>query len=897
MADKRKRKGKGPSDGPKNRVGLLSGLAVIILLAAWVAVLVWGRPTVSGEELLLTEYIDLVDEGQVIDAQILDFDGIVAGTYQREDGTVAPYHMRYFQSQGLRERLADLLIANRVPFSIDQQYSKTLVGNASIALPALIIVVVFIYLIVSFRSGSGLFSTSSGARKIEPEDQSVSFADVAGQDEAVAELRELSSFLSDPGRFAAVGATVPKGVLLYGPPGCGKTLLARALAGEAGASFYSISGSDFVELYVGVGASRVREMFKEARENAPAILFIDELDSVGRRRSAGGGGGSAAGSSDEQEQTLNQILAEMDGFSATEGVIVLGATNRADTLDPALLRPGRFDRAIGLERVDEAGRLQILELHAKGKPLAADVDLREIARKALGMTGADLASVVNEAALLTARTSGSAIGQAQLLTALERIIEAPERQRRLSLRDRSIGKRSTSANERVTFADVAGANDAIDELTEVRDFLAAPERFAEMGARPPRGILLAGPPGCGKTLLARAVAGEANAAFFSASGTDFVEIYVGQGAARVRDLFAEATAAAPAILFIDEIDAVGGRRTGEGGGAGEREQTLNQILVALDGFEKRSAVIVMAATNRPDMLDPALVRPGRFDRQVTVELPDREGRAAILAVHAAEKPLAADVNLDAIAGITPGFSGADLANVINEAALLATRRGEHLLTMGTLEEAIERSMLGIGSRRHALSDEHKTIVGYHEAGHALVGRAVPGGRVPHKLSIMPRGKALGFTWHSDDSDDRRMHSRASMVDEMATLLGGRVAEQLVFDDPGSGAADDLARATRIARQMICDLGMSPTLGPRSYSDLTGNGSPAHSQETARIIDAEIRAVMDEAYDRAYAILAGDRPALDRVAQALVEHETLTASQFTRLAEGSPPRRQARAAPR
>ena len=396
----------------------------------------------------------------------------------------------------------------------------------------------------------------------------------------------------------------------------------------------------------------MRDLFKEARENAPSIVFIDEIDAVGRRRRAT----SSEGSGEEQTQALNQILTEMDGFTSGLGTIVVGATNRPDDLDPALLRPGRFDRTIGVDRPDEEGRAGIMAVHARGKPLAEDVDLLSVAHRAIGMTGADLESVMNEAALLTARAGDPQITQTHLEAALTRILEAPERQRRLSGRDRSLGQQ-TLQGERVTFADIAGIEEAIEELAEVKDFLADPDRFADMGARFPRGFLLVGPPGTGKTLLARAVAGEANAAFVTVAATEFTEIFVGEGAARVRDLFSQARAVAPTILFIDEIDAIGTARDSGGDGHREREQTLNQILIELDGFRQRDSVIVMAATNRAEILDPALVRPGRFDRTITLGLPDRRGRRAILEVHAKGKKIAEDVDLDAIAGVTQGPLG------------------------------------------------------------------------------------------------------------------------------------------------------------------------------------------------------------------------------------------------
>ena len=858
---------------PKLGIGFWSILAVIVLFAAYAGLLEYSRPHVSGDSLRYSDFVEKAERDQILSAEILDSDGFVIGSYRRPNGSVADYNTPYFKATTLRAELLGLLIPNGVRTTVDQQVAKSFIGPATVLLPALILVVVLVYLIMSYRRGSGLFGLRSGARKLEAEESQVTFADVAAQDRAVTELRELSQFLSDPDRYAALGAKIPKGVLLYGPPGCGKTLMARALAGEVGASFFSISGSDFVELYVGVGASRVRDLFKEARENAPSIVFIDEIDSIGRRR--GGAATMGTGAREEQEQALNQVLSELDGFSVTEGVIVIGATNRADVLDPALLRPGRFDRTVGLERPDEAGRAAILAVHARGKPLATDIDLDGVAHRAVGMTGADLANVVNEAGLLAARNNRQAIAQADFAEATKRILEAPERQRRLSMTDRDLG-RGSLAEERVTFADVAGVDEALEELNEVKEFLDFPERFVEMGARFPRGFLLVGPPGVGKTLLARAVATEANAAFISMAGTEFTELFVGEGAGRVRDLFAQARAVQPTILFIDELDAMGSARGG--GSEREREQTLNQILIELDGFRPRDGVIVMAASNRPEILDPALVRAGRFDRTVSLGLPDREGRRAILAVHAAGKRLGPDVDLDTVASLTRGMSGADLANVMNESALLAARRRTSTVSGAFVDEAIERVGMGI-SRSHRLSEADRRRIAYHEAGHALVATALPGGLLPHRLTILPRGHALGAVWHTE-ADNSVVQSRPGLIDHMAVLLSGRVAEQTVLGDAGSGAADDLSRVTQVARQMVCDLGMSDALGALSYGNgAAGNG---YSDETARLIDTETRKLVTEAEERSREVLAGMRAALDRVAEGLIEHETLSADAFRAL---------------
>ena len=865
--------------------GFWCSVIVAVLLVLYVGMLVASRPNVDGDRLRLDGFINLADANRIRDVEILDQDGFVVGRYVRGDGAVARFNVPYFKSETQRDRLVQLLIDNKIPSRINQQFAKSLIGPLSILLPSLILITVFVYFIFSFRQGSGIFSTRSGARMSGEEDTAVTFADVAGQDTAVAELKEVSEFLSETERFAELGAQIPRGILLFGPPGCGKTLLARALAGEAGASFYSISGSDFVEMYVGVGAARVRNLFREARQNAPAIVFIDELDSVGRRRTTGSSSAGVGGSGEEQGQALNQLLAEIDGFSPAQGVILVGATNRPDVLDPALLRPGRFDRAVGLELPDERGRSEILAVHARSKPIAPDVHLDRIAHDAVGMNGADLASLMNEAALLAARARRPAIEEQDLEDALARIREAPERQRRLAVRDRSIGQTLLGA-ERHTFADVAGLDEAVEELAEVREYLADPARFESMGAKIPTGYLLSGPPGSGKTLLARAVAGESNAGFVAAAGTEFVEVFVGEGAARVRDLFAQARASAPAVVFIDEIDAIGGRR----GGATdhqERAQTLNQLLVELDGFGGRSGVIVMGATNRPDILDPALTRPGRFDRTIELDLPDQAARLAILEVHAKGKPLGPDVDLGAIARLTSGLSGADLASVMNEAALLAARRELDVTPMAVVEEALDRVTGGIAGGR-VLSEEDRRAVAYHEAGHGLVARVLPGGRVLHKLSIVSRGRRLGATW-LPESDDRLLHSRSLLIERMATLLGGRVAEEIVFGELGDGASSDLLHVGAIARRMVARLGMSDTVGAINYVDEEWvNGSALYSEETSRMIDAEARRLVREAEDLARDVLTQWRDGLDKVAEALLEREPLMLEEVDEITGPPPP---------
>ncbi|MFN8034541.1 MAG: ATP-dependent zinc metalloprotease FtsH [Acidimicrobiia bacterium] len=447
---------------------------------------------------------------------------------------------------------------------------------------------------------------------------------------------------------------------------------------------------------------------------------------------------------------------------------------------------------------------------------------------------------------------------------------------------KSRAKMVSKDQPKTTFADVAGHDEAIEELQEIKEFLASPTKFQQMGAKIPRGVLLHGPPGTGKTLLAKAVAGEAGVPFFSISGSDFVEMFVGVGASRVRDLFEQAKASAPAIVFVDEIDAVGRHRgAGLGGGHDEREQTLNQLLVEMDGFDQKTGVILLASTNRPDILDPALLRPGRFDRQIVVDRPDLEGRKAILAVHARGKPLAEGVDLDVIARRTPGFTGADLANLMNEAALLSARHDLTKIGIVQLEEAIDRVMAGPERKSRLISDAEKRVIAYHEAGHALVSHALPNTDPVHKVSIIPRGRALGYTL-TLPMEDKFLVTRSELVDELSMLLGGRTAEELVFSEPTTGAQNDIERATVVARQMVTEFGMTDALGPMRLGRPHGEvflgrdfaADPDYSDKVASAIDAEVRRLIDAAHRVARDILEANRETLDALADALIERETL-----------------------
>ena len=439
----------------------------------------------------------------------------------------------------------------------------------------------------------------------------------------------------------------------------------------------------------------------------------------------------------------------------------------------------------------------------------------------------------------------------------------------------------TKDQPKITFTDVAGLDEAIEELQEIKEYLEGPQKFQAMGAKIPKGVLLYGPPGTGKTLLARAVAGEAGVPFFSISGSDFVEMFVGVGASRVRDLFEQAKANSPSIVFMDEIDAVGRHRgAGLGGGHDEREQTLNQLLVEMDGFDIKGGVILIAATNRPDILDPALLRPGRFDRQVVVDRPDLNGRVGIIKVHTRGKPLAKEIDIEVLARRTPGFTGADLANVVNEAALLAARFNRSEISMTELEEAIDRVLAGPERRSRVISEKEKKVIAYHEAGHALVSHALPNADPVHKVSIVSRGRALGYTL-TLPTEDRFLVTRSELIDELAMLLGGRVAEELVFDEPTTGAQDDIQRSTRIAKQMVMQFGMSD-LGPLAFGE--NESQPFlgrdfghikdYSDSVAAKVDAEVHRLVEEAHDEAREIVTKYRDKLDLMVERLLEKESL-----------------------
>ena len=609
------------------------------------------------------------------------------------------------------------------PMVFDYVAAKTSIPWLEIIFYVAMIASIGMLFMSMYRGGAGGGIMNVGRAKVKDQQENqrkATFADVAGADEEKAELQEVVEFLKAPNKFNSLGARIPHGVLLVGPPGTGKTLLARACAGEAGVPFYAISGSDFVEMYVGVGASRVRDLFEKAKKTMPSIIFIDEIDAVGRQRGAGLGGGH-----DEREQTLNQLLVEMDGFDANDGVIVMAATNRADILDKALLRPGRFDRQVYVGLPDVKGREEILRVHTKNKPLGPDVSLKTIARSTAGFSGADLENLVNEAALLAARQ----------------------------------GKKA-----------------------------------------------------------------------------------------------------------ITEIE--------------------------MDGFDANDGVIVMAATNRADILDKALLRPGRFDRQVYVGLPDVKGREEILRVHTKNKPLGPDVSLKTIARSTAGFSGADLENLVNEAALLAARQGKKAITEKEIEEASVKVMMGPEKKSHVVTDEERRLTAYHETGHAITGYFCKHHDPVHQISIISRGGAGGYTMYLPEKDPSYV-TKTAMFENIVSLLGGRVAEQLVLDDISTGASNDLQRATDTARAMVTRYGFSERMGPVVYGSDPGETflgrdfgqGKGYSETIASEIDNEIRDIVDEAYETARRTLTEHMDELHKVAGVLMEREKISGEEFKTLMEG------------
>jgi cell division protease FtsH len=553
---------------------------------------------------------------------------------------------------------------------------------------------------------------------------------------------------------------------------------------------------------------------------------------------------------------------------------------------------------------------QVAKLTLNQKSNSAEVTLTNGAKYTVGYTNGYSQTLINEAkddvpaAGLNVDTNSSSIWLSLLTYLLPVVIlivfwlflmnQVQGGGSKVMSFGKSRAKRMSVDSPKITFRDVAGVDEAVEELHEIKEFLENPKKFQALGARIPKGVLLYGPPGTGKTLLARAVAGEAGVPFFSISGSDFVEMFVGVGASRVRDLFEQAKQNSPCIIFMDEIDAVGRHRgAGLGGGHDEREQTLNQLLVEMDGFEMKDNIILIAATNRPDILDPALLRPGRFDRQIVVDRPDRAGRKKILDVHTRGKPLAREIDVDVLAGQTPGFTGADLSNLVNEAALLAARNGKREITQVELEEGIMRVIAGPEKKTRVMSGKERRVTAYHEMGHAIVGHYLPHSDPIHKISVISRGQALGYTI-SLPGEDKFLTTRAELQDTMAMTLGGRAAEEICFDEITTGASNDLEKVTATAKQMVMRFGMSDKLGPRVFGHDHGqpflgrefSSEPDYSDEIAREIDDEIRRIIESAHVQAKEILSDRREALTKLSEILLKRETIEKEQFERLLDGA-----------
>lgn len=830
------------------------------------------------ETVSYSKYLSLVEQDKVKKVHVIGAD--VQGVL--EDGT------RFETVVGNNPKNWELLAQHNVEVSVDNPANQV---NYWYFLPLFILLLAGLavgwFLLRQMRGSGGnggggpgnIFSFGkSRAQMILPSQVKETFESIAGADEAKEELREVVDFLRNPEKYKRFGAKVPKGILLIGEPGNGKTLLARTVAGEANVPFFSISGSDFIEVFVGVGAARVRDLFEQAERQAPCIIFIDELDAIGRARGIGMGGGH-----DEREQTLNQLLIKMDGFAQSNApIVVIAATNRPDVLDKALLRPGRFDTQILVPYPDQKAREAILRIHAEGKRFDPAVDLSDIAANTAGLSGADLADLINKAAIMASKKGHEVILPDDVKEAHERVLKSKQS----GMEGGSGGSINENSSANIfmptmvdeKFDSVAGMPEVKEEIMDIIDFLKNPEKYAKIGARIPRGILLEGDPGNGKTLLARAMAGEAQCPFISTNGSDFVQKYVGEGAARIRELFATARRRTPAIVFIDEIDSIGMKRSNEDGGSQEFAHALNQLLTEMDGFQKTKApIIVIGSTNRADRLDSALLRPGRFDRKVHVPYPTLSDREAILKVHTKKLKLEPDVDLHKIARGTPGFSGASLANLMNEAAIIATKREQEAVTVADIEEARDKIILGKHRPSMQQTKKELEMTAYHEAGHALVRVLMPEVTDPlHKVTILPRGSALGVT-HSLPERDKYSSNREEMIATIMVCAGGRAAEELVYNTVTTGASNDFEKATRYAYAMVCNYGMSK-MGPVVCDRSIVNVSP----ETAHKIDNEVRDIVDTCYADTIKLLRDNRDKLDKLAHALVEKETMQSTEIYEL---------------
>ena len=690
---------------------------------------------------------------------------------------------------------------------------------------------------------------------------------VIGNEEAKREARQTVDLLKNASKLADVGAKMPRGLLLLGPPGTGKTMIAKAIANEAGVPFYSVSGADFVELFVGMGAQRVRGIYAQARKHKAAIVFIDEIDALGARTSADAGAGG--GASREYNQTINQMLVELDGFGRSS-VLTIAATNFEESLDPALLRPGRFDRRIYVPLPDAAVRREMLAHYLASVKHQDPLDLEELVSATTNFAGAEIAHMINQAALMAVQEGRAAVAADDLKQAA--------RLERGGLSSRTVG--TSSIVSRITdlsvrLDDVVGIDDIKRDVLEVVALLRDPSRAAALGIAPPHGLLFAGPPGTGKTMLAQAMANEAGVPFYALAGSDFESMWRGEPSRRLRAVYAQARRHPAAIVFVDEIDAIGSARSSGRGVLRDDNTTVDALLVELDGFGSTS-VLTIGATNNACELDPALLRPGRFDRVLTFGLPELASRHRILERHVSKTKTDGAVDLSTLARATSGCAPAELMNIVKEGGLIALREGREAIGQSDLQRGLERVAMGT-ERRTAMSDHERRIVAYHESGHALATLILDPSRELRKVSIIGNSRgALGFTW-GVPGEEAHLRSERDYLNEIAIALAGVAAERLVFTTATDGAAGDLQVVGGLARRMVHDCGMGGVLFR----------SEVGSESLREHLDNEMRRIADSCYRDVATLLERHRPALDRLATALLANETLSGSEVSELIGSMP----------